>query len=257
MVNVKSRPEEKKGIIRENHFYKGCVSMYKREKAVKQAWEGRANQWDERSVQMWDNGSRKEIIPFIEKHIKKGRKIMDVGCGSGYGAYKLFEAGYDVEGIDISEKMVLLAKERLKEKHIPIYQADTNDLPVEDEGFDAAMVINVLEWTSNPSESVRELKRIIKQDGMLCVGILGPTAGPRANSYRSVYGEDVIMNAMMPWEFSKLAREQGLWLVDHFGVYKSEVKESHLTGLSLPLKQALSFMWIFMLKKTGEYDGVK
>ncbi len=212
-------------------------------------WDESATSWDEHSVARWDKGSRKDIIPFIEKHVPKGSYIADIGCGSGYSTYKLLQAGYEVIGTDISEEMIRIAKEKVGTK-IPFIRADICQLnPIKDEQLDALMVINVIEWTEIPVTALNELKRTLKPGGLLCIGILGPTAGPRNHNYLRIYGEKVIMNSMLPWEFSKMALETGWSLVDGFGVYKQEVMEKEIAKYSTLLKQSLSFMWVFMLKK--------
>src|SRR5690625_2293365 len=128
----------------------------------------------------------------------------------------------------------------------------SSDLPLENSTADGILAINVLEWTETPFTGLSELKRILVTNGLLCIGILGPTAGPRANSYPRVYGEKVILNTMMPWEFSQLAAENGFKLIDHFGVFKKEVNKQEISHLPLKLQQALSFMWVFLMKKTEE-----
>lgn len=211
-------------------------------------WDKNASSWDERSVQMWENGSRKDIIPFFKKYLPTGSRIADIGCGSGYSTFKLRNEGYDVIGTDISVEMINIAKEKLGNK-VPFFQADICNLtPIKNNELDGALVINVIEWTEVPIIALRELKRSIKRDGLLCIGILGPTAGPRTYSYRRVYGENVIMNTMMPWEFLQMAQENGWELVDDLGVNKKGVNELQIKALSFTLKQALSFMWVFMLK---------
>jgi len=197
---------------------------------------------------MWKHGSRKEIIPFFRSYVPRNREIVDVGCGSGYGTYQLYQSGYKVTGIDLSEKMVQLAKKRSENK-IPFIQGDVNSLPLEDGSVDGILAINVLEWTKTPSVALVELKRVLATDGYLCIGVLGPTAGPRANSYPRVYGEDIILNTMMPWEFMQLATENGFTLTDHFGVFKKEINQNEIKHLPLKLQQALSFIWVFMMQK--------
>ncbi|WP_430788752.1 class I SAM-dependent methyltransferase [Virgibacillus flavescens] len=213
-------------------------------------WDSRAQFWNERSVNMWDNGSRKDIVPFIEKHLKKGSKVYDIGCGDGYGTYKLQQAGYDVIGMDLSSEMVNLAKERAKD--ISFVQGDVMDLPFENNSCDGVVSINVLEWTEIPATALKQLSRVLKKDGLLCVGILGPTAGPRTHSFPRVYGDKAIANTMMPWEFQKLATENGFTYVNGFGVYRDGVKASNHEGLPIELKQALTFLWVFILRKEGE-----
>lgn len=219
------------------------------EAAVSDAWDKNATSWDERSRQMWEKGSRKDILPFIRAHFIKGTNVLDIGCGSGYGSAKLNEAGYQITGVDISKEMIRLATQFRKHAPISFIQADANELPFADQSFDGVMSINVLEWTNIPVEALAELTRVLKKDGLLCVGILGPTAGPRANSYRRIYGEDVILNTMMPWEFLQLAEEQGYQLIDQHPVWKQEMGQIDIEGLPIKMQQALSFMWLFMLQK--------
>lgn len=215
-------------------------------------WDNRAQFWNERSVNMWDNGSRKNIIPFVEKHMNKGSKVYDIGCGDGYGSYKLDKAGYDVVGMDLSSEMINRAKKRTVDDKISFIQGDVTDLPFADNSCDGIMSINVLEWTEVPADALKQLSRVLKKDGLLCVGILGPTAGPRSHSYPRVYGEKAIANTMMPWEFEKLAVENNFAYVAGFGVYRDKVKAQNYEGLPRELKQGLTFMWVFMLRKEGE-----
>ncbi|OZU89134.1 SAM-dependent methyltransferase [Virgibacillus indicus] len=221
-------------------------------KEAQKQWDNRAGFWNEKSAGMWDSGSRKEIIPFIEKHLEKGSSILDIGCGDGYGTQKLHKAGYNATGVDISREMISLASKLAENKPISFFQADINDMSFEGEGFDGIMCINVLEWTEDPHEALRNLSNAVKKDGLLCIGLLGPTAGPRTNSYPRLHGNKTICNTMMPWEFKQLASESNLNYLDGFGVYKKGVEEQHYKGLPIELKQALTFMWVFMLQKVGE-----
>ena len=38
--------------------------------------------------------------------MKKEAQVLDVGCGDGYGIYKLSRAGYKAVGVDLSEVMI-------------------------------------------------------------------------------------------------------------------------------------------------------
>lgn len=214
-------------------------------------WNDEARDWDQRSEKMWEQGSRKAVIPFVERYFKPQAHVLDVGCGSGYGSSKLDELGYDVVGIDISDEMVRIAQEARKENNIIFQQADVNNLPFEDATFDALLSINVIEWTKVPAKTMSEMTRVLKRDGLLCAGILGPTAGPRQHSYERIYGKEVVQNTMMPWEFLRLAKEYGYELVAQQGVWKREMGELNPDTLPIKLQQAISFMWLFMLRKSG------
>ena len=216
---------------------------------AKERWDERADFWNQSSQQMWEQGSRKTIIPFISTHIPKGAYLADLGCGDGYGSIKLNQAGYRVIGIDLSREMIEKAKTKERNEHVSFKQGDLTNLPFSNETFSGLMAINSIEWTEQPLIALNEMKRVLKTGHLLCIGILGPTAAPRSNSYRRLYGEEVICNTMMPWEFEQLATENGWEVVDGCGVYKRGVREEMIAHYPTELKQSLSFMWLFMLRK--------
>lgn len=214
---------------------------------VKETWDDNADDWKENSQTRWQSGSRKEIIPFLQKHVIAGAQLIDVGCGPGYSTHLLKEASYDVSGLDISVEMIEHAKETYADIDFDV--AEIAHMPKMATGaFDAALVINVIEWAEIPIDALAELGRIIRPSGYLCIGILGPTAGPRAYSYDRLYGRPVIQNTMMPWEFLRMARENEWELVDTMHVWRKGVKAEHTEKLQTSLKQALSFMTVFMLR---------
>ncbi|SFG40619.1 Methyltransferase domain-containing protein [Halobacillus alkaliphilus] len=218
------------------------------QEAAKQ-WDERAEFWNERSQTMWEEGSRKTIIPFLKNYLPTGKAVADLGCGDGYGSYKLYEEGYQVTGVDLSKDMIERAVKRLQTEGLDFTQGDLTKLPFATESFDGIMAINSLEWIEVPHQGLEEMKRILRPGGKLCIGILGPTAMPRINSYPRVYGEKVICNTMMPWELAKLAEETGWKYAGGQGVYKRGVDENQVAHLDEDLKQALTFMWIFIFEK--------
>ncbi|WP_028400042.1 class I SAM-dependent methyltransferase [Ectobacillus panaciterrae] len=222
---------------------------FKWHEAAQKKWDESAAFWNQNSQEMWDTGSRSTIIPFFKTFVKQGSSVLDVGCGDGYGTYKLSKAGYIACGVDLSEQMVQMGKERGESDMLSFVQGDLSAIPFESETFDAVLAVNSLEWTEQPLQALEEMKRVLKPNGTACVAILGPTAAPRVNSYRRLYGEHVICNTMMPWEFEKLAKENGFSILDGIGVYKREVKTEQLQELPEELKQSLTFLWVFMMKK--------
>ena len=51
---------------------------------------------------------------FIENLINKRKTILDVGCGTGLHMHYLEEKNYQVEGLDLNEGMLEVAKTRVK-----------------------------------------------------------------------------------------------------------------------------------------------
>lgn len=217
--------------------------------AAQQKWDDQAEFWNQNSEEMWDHGSRSTILPFFQRHVKKGSKILDVGCGDGYGTYKASQAGYDACGVDLSAQMIRMAKDRGEGENLSFIEGDLVALPFQDEEFEAVLAVNSLEWTENPLAALTEVKRILQPNGLACIAILGPTAKPRENSFPRLYGKNAVCNTMMPWEFERLAEEEGFKVLDGIGVYKRGVDEKMSGQLPVELRQALTFMWVFILKK--------
>lgn len=215
---------------------------------AKGKWNERAGMWHSKSADMWDRGSRKSVVPFFVKHIEKESLVADLGCGDGYGSQKLHREGYTVTGIDLSNKMMELAK-RFEGKGLSFKQGDLSQLPFTTGQLDAALAINSIEWTEQPWQVLKEVHRVLKPGGKLCAAILGPTAGPRENSYERLNGKAVIMNTMMPWEFERLAEEQGFEEIEQHYVYRDSAATINVESLPAELKQSLTFFTLFMLRK--------
>lgn len=217
-------------------------------------WDQFAADWHSNSDNMWEKGSRRTILPFLQRQVlATDGPVLDAGCGDGYASCKLASLGYSVEGIDIAGEMIRLANDRANKNGLSIrfQTGDVSQLPFEDDAFAGILTINVVEFTPSPLRAIKELHRVLSPGGTLVLGILGPTAGPRAHSYRRLYEEDTIQNTMMPWEAKKLAAENGFLLLEEEPVYKEGITSDIAGRLSVELREAVSFLTLFALKKPG------
>ena len=100
----------------------------------------------------------------IEKLIKKveDKFAVDLGIGTGLFTKILREKGYKVIGIDISDEMLKIAKNRGFE----VIKHDLNNpLPFNDESFDFVFSMTSIEFLKNPENLFEEVKRVLKKDG--------------------------------------------------------------------------------------------
>jgi SAM-dependent methyltransferase len=243
-------------------FYLNCVIFQSKGKgmrimtfnwheACETHWNNMSDHWQANSQEMWETGSRKTILPVLTGYIspEKG-PVLDAGCGDGYGSMKLAELGFDVTGLDISEEMIKKAHDRIRpELALSFTKADLRELPFPPHTFQAIMAINVIEWTDTPRELLLSLPDYLQPNGVLALGILGPTAAPRQHGYRRLYGEPVVINTMMPWECERLLVESGYEIFHQEGVYKRGVTKEMIQALSPELRQAVSFLWMFYARK--------
>jgi SAM-dependent methyltransferase len=112
----------------------------------------------------------KIISNFFESGIlKRGMKVLDLGCGPGLYAEKLYKAGVDVVGLDISERSIEYARKKAKESGLNIEYRCMNffDMDYTDE-FDAAIQIYGELNTFSDAMRDRLLKLVhkaLKKDG--------------------------------------------------------------------------------------------
>jgi ubiquinone/menaquinone biosynthesis C-methylase UbiE len=132
----------------------------------------------------------KQAIDKLLADIAKHSRLLEIGCGTGHWSKYFSDKSFDVTGIDISAKLISIARQ----KHIPNSRfeiADGRNLPFEDETFDVAAAITVLEFASEPERVVSEMVRCVKKsNGILIIGVLNALSRynqKRKNKPGSVY----------------------------------------------------------------------
>lgn len=105
--------------------------------------------------------SKRKILN-IEK-FKKGGKLLDIGCGTGDFLSQMKDRDYDVCGIDVSLQACKIARK----KGLKIYHNDLIKHHFPAKSFDIITLWHVFEHLYNPSETLKEIKRILKDDGLL------------------------------------------------------------------------------------------
>jgi len=103
-------------------------------------------------------------------NIGKGKYVLDVGCGTGKTSCFLAKKyGCRVVGVDTSEKMLDWSKERAKEEgvdsRVEFRVADAQNLPFEDNSFDAVICESVNAFIKNKQRALSEYVRVTKPGG--------------------------------------------------------------------------------------------
>src|SRR5204862_6722418 len=92
-------------------------------------------------------------------------RLLDVGCGRGELLLEAAARGFDVTGIDLSAHAVQTANERLG---APVaIDADLQSAAFPDGRFDVCMCSDVLEHVRDPIALLREIRRVLKPEGVL------------------------------------------------------------------------------------------
>ena len=96
-----------------------------------------------------------------------GWRIADIGCGPGAFAEALSSRGAQVTAIDSAPAM--LAAVAARSLGAELVEADALSLPLPSSSYDAACLVQVLEYVSDPVAAVREAGRIVRPGGAVLV----------------------------------------------------------------------------------------
>ena len=109
--------------------------------------------------------------------LKPGQRVLEVGSGPGHIASALAETGIEVTGIDFSGAMVEVARTRYPE--LAFQEANAENLPFDDESFDAVVSSFVVHHLARPEIVFREVRRVLKPGGRFAFAVF---AAPEAQS---------------------------------------------------------------------------
>jgi 2-polyprenyl-3-methyl-5-hydroxy-6-metoxy-1,4-benzoquinol methylase len=101
---------------------------------------------------------------FALKYVQ-GKRVLDYGCGSGYGSQMLSSLADKVIGVDVSVEAIEFANRNYSSGNI-IFK-DISELG--DEKFDVITSFQVIEHVTDDKEYIRKLKKMLNPDGCLLI----------------------------------------------------------------------------------------
>jgi SAM-dependent methyltransferase len=130
------------------------------------------------------------LLPKLELHgIPPGRRLLDVGCGTGKSFIPMLKRGWTVTACDISPKMVAIAREKVGDK-AELHVADMRELPTYGE-FDLVLclddAINYLLSTEEVVQALSGMRRNMGPGALLMFDL------NTMESYRSFFAEEVVL----------------------------------------------------------------
>ncbi|MBV8682589.1 MAG: bifunctional 2-polyprenyl-6-hydroxyphenol methylase/3-demethylubiquinol 3-O-methyltransferase UbiG [Caulobacteraceae bacterium] len=165
----------------------------------------------------------RERTPFA------GLRLLDVGCGGGLLCEPMARLGFQVTGVDASERNIAIARAHAEHTGLQIdYRATTaEDLLAQGEpSFDVVLNMEVIEHVTEPGAFLRDCARLVERGGVMILATLNRTAASLALG--KIAAEYVLRwvppgthdwrKFLKPREIRDMLSDQGLEIEGPFGV---------------------------------------
>lgn len=114
----------------------------------------------------------KTTVRYIEKYLKKGARILDIGAGAGEYSLYFARNGYEVSAVELADANIAAFRKKLRpEDPIELRQGNALDLSYyADNSFDIVLLFGPLYHLQSDTDKlqcVKEAKRVCKDNGKL------------------------------------------------------------------------------------------
>ena len=154
----------------------------------------------------------------------RDKRVLDAGCGTAYGSAILAGANAtEVVGVD-HDAAVLESVRPSMPGNVSLEAADVRNLPHADGSFDVAVCFEVIEHVDDPEDVVAELRRVLRNDGLLVVSSPNRGVYPSGNPHHK--------REFLPDELAKMlaSRFDGVRLLRQHDWLASAVLEDETFG---------------------------
>ena len=101
--------------------------------------------------------------------LARGKRVLDAGCGAGYGAAELAQVAESVVGLDIAPEAIEFAEAHYQQPSLRFQQASCTALPFPDDSFDLVVAFEVIEHLEDWRGFLQEACRVLAPAGQLIV----------------------------------------------------------------------------------------
>lgn len=125
----------------------------------------------------------------------RGKVVLDVASGEGYGSVILAEVAAKVVGIDLSGECVRYATQRYRDCHnLSFVTGSCGELPLQDHSVDLVTSFETIEHHDRHQDMLNEIKRVLKPEGALLL----------SSPNRTVYSEGAAAASPNPFHVKEL-----------------------------------------------------
>ena len=101
--------------------------------------------------------------------LARGKRVLDAGCGAGYGSAELAQSALSVVGVDRAAEAIDFARAAYQFPNLAFERASCAALPHRAETFDLVVAFEVIEHLENWREFLEEARRVLAPNGQFMV----------------------------------------------------------------------------------------
>ena len=193
--------------------------------------EGRKDFWDRNALRydrfMQKDRAAYEALYALIRPVVKGKTVLELATGTGMIAKHIVSEAKHIEATDASAEMIAEAKRENRRTKLYFSVQDMFCLPYADKSFNVVIVSNALHIVPQPEKAIAEIKRVLKDDGVL----IAPTFTHAGNSFTGMVRAFFMRMAGFPLH-SKWTSEEYLCFLRQNGW---AVRKSVVLKASFPL----------------------
>ncbi|MFI5205838.1 MAG: class I SAM-dependent methyltransferase, partial [Candidatus Paceibacterales bacterium] len=148
---------------------------------------GKVAGWYNKLLEEGDDTYQEKLIkPNLMRllAVKPGEQVLDVGCGQGYFARAVADAGANVVGVDVGGELIRLAKEQGSVNETYLVMSAEKMSGLANNRFDAAICVLALQNIKNLQNAISEITRVLKPNGRCILVVNHPAFRiPNASSW--------------------------------------------------------------------------
>jgi len=101
--------------------------------------------------------------------LARGKRVLDAGCGAGYGSAALADVAESVTGVDVALEAIEFARAHYHAANLAFEEASVTRLPFPDSAFELVVAFEVIEHLEDWRGLLREAGRVLAPSGQLIV----------------------------------------------------------------------------------------
>ena len=145
---------------------------------------GRRKSFRDRNAGRYDRFMRKDAAAYerlfeLLRPVVRRKTVLELATGTGLIAKNIVSSAAHIEATDASGEMIAQAKRDSRSAKLHFSLQDMFHLPYADGSFDVVIVANALHIVPQPEKALQEIKRVLKEDGVL----IAPTFTHAGNSF--------------------------------------------------------------------------